>query len=123
MSEASEAECRSTFINYKDAAPLRITLEEMGNPQLPTTVQIDNSTTESIMNSTMQQKRSKAIDMSFYWVQDRIKQKQFNVFWKPGSTNFGDYHMKHHAPIHHSNVRTKYIHCPGVPRQAYVRVW
>ena len=62
-------------------------------------------------------KRSKAMDMRFLLGAGSIKQKQFNVFWKPGSTNFGDY-----APIHHRNVMTHYIHCPGVPRQAYARV-
>ena len=74
------------------------------------------------MNSTLQQKRSKAMDMRFYWVQDRIKQKHFKVFWKLGTTNLGDYHTKHHAPIHHINVRENYIHFPGITRQAYVRV-
>ena len=62
------------------------------------------------------------MDMRFLLGAGSIKQKQFNVFWKPGSTNFGDYHTKHHAPIHHHNVRTPYIHFPGVPRQASVRV-
>ena len=66
MSVASEAECGATFINCKAAVPLPITLEEMGHAQPPTPVQIDNSTTEGIMNSTMQQKWSKAMDMCFY---------------------------------------------------------
>ena len=75
MSAASEAECRATFINCKAAVPLHITLKEMEHPQPPTPVQIENSTIEVIMNSTVQQKRSKAMDMQFYWVQDCIKQK------------------------------------------------
>ena len=75
ISEASEAECRSTFINCKANIPLRIKLEEMVHPQPPTPVQIENFTTEGIINSTIQQKRSKAMYMRFYWVQDRIKQK------------------------------------------------
>ena len=112
-----KTKCGATFINCKAAVPLRITIEVMGHPQPPTPIQINNSTTESKMNSTMQQKRSKAMDMHFYWVQDRIKQKQFNLFWKPGTTNLGDYHTKHHAPSHHRNVRQHYIHCPGIPRQ------
>ena len=122
MSAASEAECGTTFINCKAAVPLRITLEEMGHAQPPTPVQIYNSTTEGIMNSTMQQKRSKAMDMRFYWVQDRTKQNHFKVFWKPGTTNLGGYHTKHHAPNHNCNVREHYIHCPGIPIQASVRV-
>ena len=122
MSAASEAECGATFINCKAVVPLRITLEEMGHEKPPTPVQIYNSTTEGIMNSTMQQKRPKAMDMRFYWIQDRIKQKNLKVFWKPGTTNLGDYHTKHHAPNHHRNGRKNYIHCPGIPRKASARV-
>ena len=122
MSAASEAECGATFINCKAAVPLHITLEEMGHKQTPNPVQIDNSTTEGIMNSTMQKKRYKAMDMRFYWVQDRIKQKHLKVFWKPGTTNLGDYHTKHHAPNHHRDGRKNYIHCPGIPRKASARV-
>ena len=33
------------------------------------------------------------------------KKKHFKVFWKPGTTNLGDYHTKHHAPNHNRNVR------------------
>ena len=110
------------YADCKSAVPLRITLEEMGHVQPPTPVQIDNTTTEGIMNSTMQQKRSKAMDMRFYWVQDRIKQNHLKEFWKPGNTNLGDYHTKHHAPNHHSNVREHYIHFPGITRQASTRV-
>ena len=122
MSVASEAECGATFINCKSAVPLRITFEEMGHAHPPTPVKTDNSTTEDIMNSRLQQNRSKAMDMRFYWVQDQIKQNHFKVFWKPGTKNLGDYHTKNHAPNHHRNVREHYIHCPGIPRQTSVRV-
>ena len=74
------------------------------------------------MNSTMQQKSSKAMDMRFYWVQDRIKQNHFKVFWKPGTTKLGDYHTKHHTPNHHRNVREHYIKYPGITRQDSARV-
>ena len=29
--------------------------------------------------------------MCLYWVRDRVKQKHFNVFWKAGVGNLGDY--------------------------------
>ena len=122
MLEASKSKCGSTFINCTAAVPLLITLKEIGHPQTPTPVQIDNSTTEGIMNSITQQERSKAMDTPFYWVQDCVKQKQFNMFWKPGSNFFGDYHTENHAPIHHRNVRTHYINFPDVPIQASTRV-
>ena len=45
MSSATEAECGALFNNAKQGVPLRISLEEMGHPQPPTPIQVDNSTT------------------------------------------------------------------------------
>ena len=59
---------------------------------------------------TIKQKRSKSIDMRFYWVQDCVRQKQFLIYWQPGSTNLGDYHTKHHSPDHHRLMCPNYLH-------------
>jgi hypothetical protein len=122
MASAAEAECGALFINTKEAVVLRNTLEEMGHPQPATPVQVDNFTADGIMNSKIQQKRSKAMDMRFYWVQDRVRQGQFHIFWKPGPSNLADYFTKHHAPIHHKQMRPIYLHCPKHPGQASARV-
>ena len=37
----------------------------------------------------------------FYWMKDRVKQKDFCVYCKPGSQNMGNYFTKHHPPHHH----------------------
>jgi len=29
--------------------------------------------------------------MRYYWIKDRIKQKQFNLTWRPGVDNMADY--------------------------------
>ena len=50
-------------------------------------------------------KRSKAMDMRFHWIQYRILQEHFHVFWKPGPNNLGDYHSKHHPTPHHIQLR------------------
>lgn len=55
-------------------------LQELGHAQPPTPVQTDNSTAASLANNTLKQNRSKAIDMRFYWLQDRVKQGQFYIF-------------------------------------------
>ena len=47
--------------------------------------------------------------MRFHWVRDRIGQKQFQVYWRPGTTNKADYFSKHHAPGHHQAVRSDYL--------------
>ena len=55
----------------------------------------------------MKQKRSKAIDMRFYWVRDRVKQNQFLIYWRPGANNYGDYVSKHHSPANHQTMCPK----------------
>ena len=54
------------------------------------------------------------MDMSFHWIQDRILQEHFNVFWKPGPTNVGDYHSKHHPTPHKIQVQHTNLHEPHV---------
>ena len=82
----------------------------MGHPQPPTLVQVDDSTTLGIATGTINQHKSKAMNMRFYWIRDRSNQDQFNIYWKPGSTNRGDYFTKHFPPSHHTTVRPNYLH-------------
>ena len=120
MASAAEAELGSIFVNGQDAVPIRTTLDEMNHPQPPTPIQVDNATAVGIANKTIKQRQSKSMDMRFYWVTDRINQGQFLVYWRPGKTNLGDYHSKHHPPAHHKQVRSTYLytktypHCKGV---------
>ena len=84
----------------------------MHHPQPPTPIQVDKSTAFGIANKSIKQKRSKAMDMRFHWMHDRILQEHFHVFWKPGRTNLGDYHSKHHPTTHHIKVRNTNLHEP-----------
>ena len=112
MSSAAEAELGALFLNAKDAVPIRTTLIEINWPQPPTPIQVENSTAVGIANQTIKQKMSKAVDMRFYWVIDRIKQGQLKVYWIPGSTNIADYPTKHHSTEHHVKVRPLYLREP-----------
>jgi hypothetical protein len=47
-------------------------------------METDNTTATGYSNGTIKQKRTKAMDMRFYWIKDRVKQGQFNVYWGPG---------------------------------------
>ena len=49
------------------------------------------------------------MDMRFYWLRDRVRQKQFHVHWKKGLLNLGDYVTKHHPTKHHMHVRPTYV--------------
>ena len=62
------------------------------------------------------------MDMHFYWVRDRFKQKHFELFWKLGVSNLGGYFTKHHLPEHHKGVIPVYLHCPKI-RQDSARVF
>jgi hypothetical protein len=118
VSSAAEAELGALFHNGKDAAWLRTTLADMGHPQPPTPMQTDNSCAAGIANDTVKQRRSKAIDMRFYWVRDRVKQGQFVVHWRRGADNLADYFTKHHSPAHHRLMRSRYLldlHRPSPP--------
>ena len=110
MSSAAEAEIGATFLNAKDALPIRTTLKELGHPQPPTPMQVDNTTAVGFANNTIKQKRSKTIYMRFYWIRDRTRQGQFKIYWAPGSTNLGEYHTKHHPPIHNRLMRPQFLH-------------
>ena len=89
---------------------LRTTLNEMGYQQPPTPIQVDNSTACGIANDNIKIQRSKAIDMRFYWIRDRVQQKQFHVYWRPGTTNLADYVTKHHTSNHHQLMQPIYLH-------------
>jgi len=110
VSSAAEAEFGTLFYNGKEACPLRTLLITLGHPQPPTPIATDNSTAVGIANDTMTQKRSKAIDMRFYWIRDRVRKGQFIVYWRRGETNRADYFSKHHPPAHHMEVRPTYLH-------------
>ena len=109
LASAAEAELGACFFNMADAVPIRTALEEMGHPQPPTHVVTDNSTASGIANKTVKQRRSKAVDMRFYWVQDRILQKQFLVYWRKGADNLADYFTKHFPARYHILQRPVYL--------------
>jgi hypothetical protein len=109
MSSAAEAELGALYINAREAVPMRNLLHEMGHPQPPTPMQTDNSTALGVVNSNIQPRRTKAMDMRFYWLRDREAQKQFKFYWRPGKTNLGDYWTKHHCAAHHIEKRNEIL--------------
>jgi hypothetical protein len=111
MAAASEAEIGALFHNGQEAAHMRNILKEIGREQTePTRITTDNSTADGFANKRTKIRRSKAMDMRFYWVQDRVDQKQFNIHWLQGENNHADYFTKHHPPSHHTKMRPIYLH-------------
>ena len=60
---AAEAEICELFINFREAIPARIVLEEMGHKQPPTPVQTDNTTALGVANNNIVSKKLKSMDM------------------------------------------------------------
>jgi hypothetical protein len=81
VASAAESEVGACFHNAQSGAPLRVTLTELGHTHSPTPLRIDNSTVFGILNETIKQKQSKAMDMRYHWLTDIVRQKQFDVYW------------------------------------------
>ena len=104
----AEAEIAALYMNAWELLPLRVTCAKLGHPQPPTPMRTDNNTASGIINGTLKQARSKAIDMRFYWLLDRSAQKQFKIYWERGIKNLADYFSKHHSAKHHKQLRPIY---------------
>ena len=96
MGSAAESKIGAAYINGQEAVPIHTLIRKLGHPQPATPIQVDNSTPDGFANDTIKQKRSKAIDMRFYWIRERTSQGPFLIYWKPSITNLGKYHTKHH---------------------------
>jgi len=104
MASAAEAELGALFSNALEVLPMRQCLKELGHPQPATPIKTDNSTAQGIINNTIKQKRSKAMDLRFYWLRDRTKQGHFHIYWEPGQHNLADLPTKHHPGSHHKRL-------------------
>ena len=67
---AAEAELGALFLNAQEAKIMRLTLQEMGHPQPPTPIHIDNSTCVGIVNNTQKRTRSRAMENKYFWLLD-----------------------------------------------------
>ena len=102
---ALEAKIARTYMNARMGVEERIMLWEMGHPQLATPLELDNTTAFGILTKQLIPKRSKAIDMRFFWLRDRTNQQQFNLYWHKGDDNVADYFTKQHPTPHHQKMR------------------
>ena len=79
LSSATEAEVGATFYCCKYAVPLRNTLVDLCHIQGATLIITNNECCKGILNNTVKQRQSKAMDMQFYWVKCRITPRQFKL--------------------------------------------
>jgi hypothetical protein len=110
VASAAESEVGASFKNAQSGAPLRITLIALGHKQPETQLRTDNYTAFGVLNETIQKNRSKSMDMIYHWLMDRVRQKQFDVYWRSGRENLGDNHTKHHSAQHHKDMPVLILH-------------
>ena len=114
---AAEARLGALFLNAQEAKIMRLTLQEMGHPQPPTPIHIDNSTCVGIVNNTQKRNRSRAMENKYFWILDSKAQKQFTFHHHPGQENFGDCPSKAHTGPTHRHVRPWVIHMKNSPTE------
>jgi hypothetical protein len=73
----TEAELGALFLNAQEAKVLQLILLELGHPQPPTPIHIDNTTTIGIVNNTIKHQCFRAMEMRYFWLLDGKTQKYF----------------------------------------------
>lgn len=114
-SAVSEAEYAACFINAQHGVWLRTILQALGYKQPVTQLLCDNRCAVGIANDNIKVKRSKAIDMRYHWVRDRIRQGIFNVYWRKGTDNLADFFTKALAVYRHQDLKPLLVHSPLQP--------
>jgi hypothetical protein len=109
VSAASEAEYAAQFINKQTGEGIRNILSDLGYPQDTTEIIADNTTACGIVNRQTKIRRSKAIDMRYHWIRDRVDQGHFKVIWQPGGSNIADYFTKTHPAKHYTDMRHIFV--------------
>jgi hypothetical protein len=94
LRSVAEAELAGAFQSALVAVLHRRTLHDLGYPQPPTLLRIDNSVAVSLATGMINAKRSKTMDRRFFWLTDRVKQGQFIVQHIPGIWNIADHFTK-----------------------------
>ena len=107
---ASEAELGALFFNAREAKVLRITLNELGHPQPPKPIYVDNTTVVGTVNNKIKRQRPRATEMRYFWLLHQYCQKYLDIYHQPGQENLGDYSTKHHTGTVTQHVRPYYIH-------------
>ena len=72
----------------------------------------DNECAVGLASDTVRAKKSKAIDMRFDWIRDRVRQKQFIVSFLPGSLNLADFFTKSLPKGKHQELAPLYVDNP-----------
>jgi hypothetical protein len=94
VSSAAESEYAAAYMNAKEAASMRETLEALGYKQPATPIISDNSFICNLMSGEYKSKKIKAMDMRFEWLRERALRGQYIMKWNERALNIADYFTK-----------------------------
>lgn len=98
-SSACESEWAAIFKACKGAVETREILFDLCFPQNATVVTTYNKCAVGLSNNTVKPKQSKAMDMCFDWIHDRVHQGQSILCWAHKDTNFTDFFTMFHQNL------------------------
>ena len=81
----------------------------MGHAQPPTPAVKKSATGDVFVNNNICQQFSRAIDIRFYWVRDRVRQGQFLVYCMAGEHNMPYYLNKHHPTRQYQEKKSTHL--------------
>ena len=81
----------------------------MVHPHPVKKIRTDNKTASGIDNNTINQHRSRATNMRYFWIRDQKTLQKFLILWKAGQDNIANYSTKHYSVKHHKHVRPIYL--------------
>ena len=98
---AAEAELGAVILNAQEAKVIRLILKELGHPQPPIPIHVDNTTTVGIVNNSIKRQRSRAMELRYFWLLYQEAQKILDISHHSGQEILGDYPTKaHFGQIH-----------------------
>ena len=96
--------CVTALKNLSPSAP-PASNSDTSNLQLASWCALTTAQLTASWTAPFSKNRSKAINMRFHWLQDRVSQKMFKVRWAPGKVNLANHFTKHHLPKHVKQLR------------------
>ena len=113
---AGKAELGVLFLNAMEVKLLRLTLQELGHPQPPTPIHVDNTTAVGIVNSTIKRQYFRAMNMRCFWLLCQEAILILNVKYHLGEKHLGNYQTNLHNDAYHERMHPFYVYTNNSPR-------
>ena len=108
LTYVAEAELGTISVDIKEECITRLILAELGHPQPPTRIHINNTMAVGIVNNTIEIHKTHSIEMRYFWLLDQATQHCFRFFYHPGADLLADHPTKAHIGPIHTHVQPYY---------------